>query len=104
VLSPPALVIAALAGVGTIAASRIVSLGSLAGTLAGAGAVAVQVGRGRAPRPYLLFAGGGAAFLIFSHRDNVQRLLAGSERRLGQPAEGEAAEAGGGDDWPAGRG
>jgi glycerol-3-phosphate acyltransferase PlsY len=86
-LSPGALVVAAAAGVAAIAATRFVSLGSLVGALAGAGALAVQSARGRAPRPYWLFAAGGAGFLTYSHRDNVARLLAGTERRLGQPAE-----------------
>jgi acyl phosphate:glycerol-3-phosphate acyltransferase len=92
-LSPGALLVAAGAGVGTIAASRIVSLGSLTGALVGAGALGAQVARGRAPRPYLLFAVGAAGFLVYSHRDNVARLLAGTERRLGQPAEVEADSA-----------
>ncbi len=86
-LSPGALLVAAVAGVSTIAATRLVSLGSLAGAVAGAGALAVQAVWGRAPRSYCLFALGGAAFLVYSHRDNVARLLAGTERRLGQPAE-----------------
>lgn len=89
-LSPGALLVAAGAGVVTIAASRLVSLGSLVGALAGAGALAAQVARRRAPRPYGLFAVGGAGFLVYSHRDNVARLLAGTERRLGQPAEVES--------------
>jgi acyl phosphate:glycerol-3-phosphate acyltransferase len=88
-LSPGALLVAAGAGAGTIAASRLVSLGSLVGALAGAGALAAQVARGRAPRSYTLFSLGGAAFLVNSHRDNVARLLAGTERRLGQPADAE---------------
>ena len=92
-LSPLALLTAAVAGVGAIAATRYVSLGSLLGALAGASAVAVQVARGRAPRPYLAFALGGAAFVVYSHRDNVERLLMGTERRLGasDPSEGGGA-------------
>ena len=78
---------------GTIAATRYVSLGSLMGALAGASALLGAVGRGRSPRPYGLYAVGGAAFLGYSHRDNVARLLAGTERRLGEPAESEAPPA-----------
>src|SRR5687768_6840559 len=48
-LSPSALLTAAVAGVGAVAATRYVSLGSLLGALAGAGAVVVQVARGGAP-------------------------------------------------------
>jgi glycerol-3-phosphate acyltransferase PlsY len=86
-LSPPALLVAAVAGVGTIATSRIVSLGSLAGALAGAAALGTQAARGRAPCANLLFAVGGSSFLLYSHRDNVHRILAGTERRLGELAE-----------------
>ena len=93
-LSPAALLVAAAAGVGTIAATRLVSLGSLAGALAGAAALAMQAARGRVPRAHLLFVVGGASFLIYSHRDNIERLLAGTERRLGQPAEVEDPDRG----------
>jgi glycerol-3-phosphate acyltransferase PlsY len=86
-LSPAALGWAALAGAGTIAATRYVSLGSRVGAVVGAGAVAAQVARGRAPRSYLAYAIGGAAFLILSHRDNIGRLLAGTERRFGEVVE-----------------
>jgi glycerol-3-phosphate acyltransferase PlsY len=93
-LSPTAVLVAAVLGIGTIAALRIVSLGSLVGALAGAAALTVQVATGKAPRADLLFAVGGASFLIYSHRDNVGRLLAGTERRLGQPAEMAEVQAG----------
>ena len=29
----------------------------------------------------------GGALIIYSHRDNIRRLLSGTERRFGQPAE-----------------
>lgn len=83
-LSPRALVAGALVGVGTIAATRFVSLGSLLGSAAGAGALAAEVAQGRAPRSYLAFAAGGAALLYYTHRDNIERLLAGTERRFGE--------------------
>ena len=35
-----------------------------------------------------LFAVAVAGFIVFSHHDNIARLLAGRERKLGQPAEG----------------
>ena len=92
-LSPSALLAAAVAGIGTIAASRHVSLGSLAGAGVGGAALALQVARRRAPRPYLVYALLGAAFIFYAHRDNVARLRAGTERRLGEPA-GPAADEG----------
>ena len=88
-LSPAALVAAAVAGVGTIAASRYVSLGSLVGAMVGGAALGVQAAQGQVPRPYLLYAAGGAAFLLQSHRDNLVRLLDGTERRLGEAAESQ---------------
>ncbi len=83
-LSPRALVAGAVVGLPTIAATRLVSLGSLLGSAAGAGALAAEVAQGRAPRGHLAFAVGGAAFLYYTHRDNIERLLAGTERRFGE--------------------
>jgi glycerol-3-phosphate acyltransferase PlsY len=34
----------------------------------------------------MLFAGAAAAMIIWQHRDNIQRLIKGNERRLGTPA------------------
>jgi glycerol-3-phosphate acyltransferase PlsY len=83
-LSPAALLIAAVGGIGTMALTRYVSLGSLVGAALGGAALAWQVARGRLPASYLVYALGGAGFLFYSHRDNIARLLAGTERRLGE--------------------
>jgi glycerol-3-phosphate acyltransferase PlsY len=34
----------------------------------------------------MLFAGAAAAMIIWQHRDNIQRLIQGNERRMGTPA------------------
>jgi acyl phosphate:glycerol-3-phosphate acyltransferase len=86
-LSPASLLWAAVGGLGTMAATRYVSLGSLVGAATGGVALAWRVGRGTAPRAYLLYALAGPVFLVYSHRDNIQRLLNDSERRLGERAE-----------------
>jgi acyl phosphate:glycerol-3-phosphate acyltransferase len=91
-LSPAALGAAAVAGGGAIAATRYVSLGSLVGALVGGATLARQAQRGRVPRSYRAFAVGGAAFLVFTHRDNVERLLSRTERRLGESVRS-------GDEW-----
>ena len=70
----------------TMAATRYVSLGSLVGATVGGAALGWRVQRGAAPRAYLLYALLGPAFLCYSHRDNIQRLLSGTERRLGERA------------------
>ncbi len=91
-LSPAALLVGAVGAIGTIAATRYVSLGSLVGAALGGAALTCQVLRGRAPASVLLYAVGGAGFIYYTHRDNIGRLLAGTERRLGQREHG--AEAG----------
>jgi glycerol-3-phosphate acyltransferase PlsY len=64
---------------------RYVSLGSLTGTAAALVGVVLAVVMGRQPAAYLGFALIAAPLIFFQHRDNIQRLLAGTERRLGEP-------------------
>ncbi len=70
-----------------LALSRIVSLGSIAGAIA----VSVLMLVFAQPLPYLLFAVAGSLYVLWLHRSNIQRLLAGTEARLGQklPSEPE---------------
>ena len=63
-----------------LALSRIVSLSSIAGAIA----VSVLMLVFGQPLPYLLFAVAGGLYVIWRHRSNIQRLLAGTEPRLGQ--------------------
>jgi glycerol-3-phosphate acyltransferase PlsY len=64
---------------------RYVSLGSLTGTAAGMIAVVLAVAVGGQPAAHLGFGLVAAPLIFFQHRDNIQRLLAGTERRLGEP-------------------
>lgn len=66
----------------TLAISRIVSLGSMLAALA---AVMLMVVTGQ-PLAYTLLAILGGSYVILRHRSNIQRLLAGTEPRIGQPA------------------
>lgn len=66
----------------TLALSRIVSLGSMLAALA---AVLLMVVTGQ-PLAYTLLALLGGGYVIVRHRDNIQRLLAGTEPRIGQSA------------------
>jgi glycerol-3-phosphate acyltransferase PlsY len=64
--------------------TRMASVGSLT-----AAAVELIVGTtlfaiGRLPLPYALFIWCMAAFIIYLHRDNIQRLRAGTENRFGK--------------------
>jgi glycerol-3-phosphate acyltransferase PlsY len=76
---PVGLGAAAVFGV-VLAVSRIVSLGSM---LAALTAIALVCGLDQ-PLPYRLLVIAGGIYVIVRHRANIQRLMAGSEPRLGQ--------------------
>jgi glycerol-3-phosphate acyltransferase PlsY len=84
VLFPPAMVLCVAVGGVVIALSRFVSLGSLVGVVIAALAILTFVALGQEPPPYAAFAIVGAAVIILQHRDNIERLRAGTERKLGQ--------------------
>lgn len=86
-MSPLATLIAFIGTILPIAITRYVSLGSILGAAIGilAGAVLLRTPFNTFPHWCYFLAGG--LFIIISHRDNIQRLLAGTERKLGQPAE-----------------
>lgn len=65
-----------------VAVSRIVSLGSMLG----ASAAMVLVCALEQPLPYRLLVIAGGIYVIVRHRANIQRLLAGTEPRVGQAA------------------
>jgi glycerol-3-phosphate acyltransferase PlsY len=66
--------------------TRYVSLGSIVGAASLPVIDAIFVATGRDSLPHLVFYVFTAAFVIYSHHDNVARLLAGTERKLGQKA------------------
>lgn len=72
----------------SLAITRIVSLSSIAGAIA---VMALMIIFGQ-PLPLILFAIAGGAYVIWRHRSNIQRILAGTEPKLGQklPPESEA--------------
>ena len=80
----------ALAGLVTAGAliglTRYVSLGSIVGTVVGLVVVVVAVTAGSEPPALAAFAVVTAVIVIGSHRDNLGRLLAGTERKIGQRA------------------
>jgi glycerol-3-phosphate acyltransferase PlsY len=66
--------------------SRILSLGSIVGTLTVGGlslALMLLIGHSQL---YTLYACVGGAVIIWQHRDNIRRIANGTERRLGMPA------------------
>ncbi len=67
-----------------LVATRYVSLGSILG-VSGAGALLVLLAvTGAAPAAYGVYGVLCAALIVVQHRDNIQRLLAGNERRIGK--------------------
>ena len=66
-----------------LGAFRIVSLGSILGAIA---VPITMIGMGQ-PLAYGVFAIAAAVYIINRHRTNIQRLLAGTEPRIGQTLE-----------------
>jgi glycerol-3-phosphate acyltransferase PlsY len=83
----PAALITTVAGAIVLATSRIVSLASLTGAVVGVVALAIFVVLFHYPLPYLAYGIVAAALIWLRHIDNIQRLLAGTERKLGQKAQ-----------------
>ena len=84
-VSIPVVLLAAPVFFGLIYVTRLVSLGSLLGTATGAIVSVVFVALGWLDAAWLIFTVGAVAIVWLAHRDNIQRLLAGTERRIGEP-------------------
>ena len=75
--------------------TRYVSLGSMIGAALGVGTLIVLSIIGIEPVQYLVFAIPAVALVLFSHRENMMRLLKGTENRLDiNAAEGPSASGG----------
>ncbi len=90
----PFIAVIALVFAGVVALTRYISLAVLSGVLLGAVSVIMLIiarnGLATAPGEstdiYLLYALAALVMVFYRHRDNIQRLLAGTERRLGEGA------------------
>ncbi len=83
VINPLVAGLCVLLGVFTILLSRYVSLGSMVGLFA---APLMLLASLSFPMPHLYLAIALAALAILRHRENIRRLIAGTERRLGERA------------------
>jgi glycerol-3-phosphate acyltransferase PlsY len=82
----PLLIVGALAvGIPTVLISRYVSLGSILGALAGGVTLILLIAFGQMDLLSILFLFL-PVFIVLSHRDNIERLLKGTERKLGEKA------------------
>lgn len=82
-ISPPVAVAAVGLGIAAIALSDMVSLGSILGTLGGLALFLPLILTERIPQTYAPYALLCALLLLWQHRDNIQRILTGRERKLG---------------------
>ncbi|WP_026735234.1 glycerol-3-phosphate 1-O-acyltransferase PlsY [Fischerella sp. PCC 9605] len=71
-----------------VAISRIVSLSSIFGAIA----VSIFMVILHQPLPYILFGVAAGLYVILRHRSNIERLIAGTEPKLGQKVQVETEE------------
>jgi glycerol-3-phosphate acyltransferase PlsY len=86
VISPIVAVAVAVVFVALVVITRYSSLGSLLGSAVGALLLAALSISGTVPIEYLVYALGGVILIWLFHLDNIQRLLAGTERRIDERA------------------
>ena len=98
VMQPLAAVLAMAAFSLVTLPTRYLSLGSIVSVIAAFLSLLAIVLMDQSPPTYLAYTGVGGVIIIWRHRDNIGRLLHGTERRLGQRAEGlgEASSTGSG--------
>jgi len=83
VISPLTAFIAVGIALAIMALTRYVSLGSILGACSAPVTLAVAVVLYSQPPAYLAYAIIGALFVVVTHKDNIGRLLKGTERKLG---------------------
>ena len=75
------------AGIGifiiVVALTRYVSLGSMTAAVSAVAVMGALTALDREPVEYLIYIGIAAALIVVQHRDNIGRLLAGTESKLG---------------------
>lgn len=87
VMAPLATLVGFICAVIPIVLTRYVSLGSILGATGSAVADFILLLTQHDSLPHFLFILVGSIVVIASHRDNIDRLLKGTERKLGQPAQ-----------------
>lgn len=72
---------------GVTALTRYFSLGSVLGSVSSFVVILPLVLLGKQPVEYLVYTTVAVPLILFQHRDNIQRLRSGKERKLGERAE-----------------
>jgi acyl phosphate:glycerol-3-phosphate acyltransferase len=83
-MAPVTALVGRLAFLGTIAASRYVSLGSIIAAASMPPTLLYLALTRRQPLQHFLFAVTSSLFIVYQHRDNIARLRTGTERKLGE--------------------
>lgn len=86
--APIAIAAAVITAAPLLAGTRVMSLSVLCGATSGALAVGLFAAFGGLPGAYVGFAAGAWALIAVGHRDNIQRIAAGTERVFGEAREG----------------
>ena len=85
-MAPPVAAVVTIITVSVILLSRYVSLGSVVGAAVALPLTALWVAFGLGRPELLLYAIPGGLIVIARHRDNIQRLQQGTERKIGEAA------------------
>ena len=85
-MAPIPAAIAAAAFIPVTLISRYLSLGSITGVVTACLSLVALTLIGMYSSTYSWYAFIGGGIILWQHRDNIQRLLRGTERRLGNPA------------------
>ena len=83
---PVAAIVATATFLAITALSRYISLGSVVGVVIGALAIMALALSGVNSATYMVYGFTACAMILWQHRDNIQRIRDGNERRLGHPA------------------
>ena len=83
---PVAAIVATATFLAITALSRYISLGSVVGVVIGALAIMALALSGVNSATYMVYGFIACAMIVWQHRDNIQRIRDGNERRLGHPA------------------
>ena len=82
-LSPVSGLVVILIGIILIASTRYVSLASIVGSILGIVMMLVMVVFSTQPFEHLLYAVVVSSLILFMHKENMQRLIKGTERKIG---------------------
>ncbi len=87
ILSPIAGVVATVVGLFLVWMTRYVSIGSLVACCLGCVTLIILAIFGNVPSEYILYGIVGGPLVVIKHIDNIKRLIKGTERKLGRPAD-----------------